>query len=166
MDGLRLMARRGGTARHFIDLGIPRICRALQAARERRGLNMTELAERARIDPWTVRKFEDPQRFGEPQLAAFCKLAGTLGLRLDGLFAVPATAVPIPPGTADPIGWILQQRGWTMHQLGEQAGLSHNTIPQVASGKARADLLTCEAIARAAGVSLDSLAAALLAGEK
>jgi len=80
---------------------------------------------------------------------------------------VPATAVPLPPGTVDPPGFNpgLQQRQWTMHQLGEQAGLSHNTIPQVAGGKARADLLTTEAIARAAGVSLDSLAAALLAGE-
>lgn len=155
------MPRRDGTNREYIDHGLPRICRRLDEARRRREWTKRDLGRHAGVDETTAAKFLDPLKFGEPQLASARVLVRALGLTLDGLFGLPAGSSRVPAGE-DPIAYILTARGWNAAQLGAEAGLSHGTIPAIVAGKQRPDLFTALAIARAAGVSLDSLAAAIL----
>jgi transcriptional regulator with XRE-family HTH domain len=155
------MPRHDGTNRQYLDLGLPQICRRLEEARARRGWTKRELGRTAGVDEKQAGKLLDPRTFGEPQLATMRAVVRALGLSLDGLFGLPATAAQVP-GREDPISYILIARGWTAAQLGAEAGLSHGTIPALIAGKARPDLFSAIAIARAGGVSLDSLAAALL----
>lgn len=155
------MPRHDGTGRQYLDLGLPAICRRLDEARRRREWSKRDLGRHAGVDETTAAKFLDPIKFGEPQLASARAIARALGLTLDGLFGLPATSARIPD-REDPIAWILAARGWTVAQLGAEAGLSHGTIPAVIAGKQRPDLFTALSVARAGGVSLDSLAGAIL----
>lgn len=154
------MPRHGGTNRQYIDLGLPAVCRKLDEARRRRGWTYRDLGRAARVAETQAAKLLDPTSFGEPQLPTLVGLAGALGLTLDDLFGLPAVSSKIPPA-ARPIDWIVAQRGWTRRQLAAEAGLTPQTISNIGAGRSR-DLLSAIAIARAAGVSLDSFAATLL----
>lgn len=152
------MPRHQGTARQYLDLGLPAVCRRLDAARQRRGWTKRDLGRAAGVDEKSAAKMLDPAIFAEPQLATANRVVRALGLTLDGVFGMPA-GDRIPPGE-DPIAHILAQRGWSMSQLGAEAGLTAAAISAMAAGKSRPDLLSAIAIARAGGVSLDSFAAA------
>jgi transcriptional regulator with XRE-family HTH domain len=156
------MPRHNGTDREYLDHGIPALCRRLEAAREKKDWTKRDLARAAGVAESQVAKLLDPQRFGEPQLGTMVKIARALGLTLDGLFGLPPRAEKIPPGE-DPIAYILVHRECNLAQLGTDAGLSHGTLPAIVAGKSRPDLFTALAIARAGGVSVDSLAAGLRA---
>ncbi|HEY1301437.1 MAG TPA: helix-turn-helix transcriptional regulator [Stellaceae bacterium] len=155
------MPRRDGAAQQYLDLAVPRVARALEAARRRKDWTKRDLGRAAGVSETQVAKLLDAKTFGEPQLATMVRVARALGLSLDGLFGIPADATPIPE-QEDPIAYILVRRQWTAHQLGAAAGLSHGTVPQIVAGKSRPDLFTACALARAGGVSLASLAAAFL----
>ncbi|MDE2138828.1 MAG: helix-turn-helix domain-containing protein [Gammaproteobacteria bacterium] len=153
-------SRPVGDAREYSGLDIPAICHLLDERRQRRQMTKRDLSRAAGVSEQQVAKLLDPARFGEPQLATALRVAQALGLTLDGLLGLPVGTAMVSPGE-DPIAHILAARGWTMQQLGREAGLSHGTVPAIVAGKSRPDLLTAHALARAGGVSLDSLARAL-----
>lgn len=155
------MPRHDGTARQYLDLGIPRLCRQLDQARQRKDWTKRDLARAAGVDEKQAAKLLEPRTFGEPQLRTMRNIVRALGLTLDGVVGLRADAAPIPD-REDPITHILAARGWSAAQLGAEAGLSHGTLPAIVAGKARPDFLTAYAIARAGGVSLTSLANAFL----
>lgn len=154
------MPRHGGTGRQYLDLGLPAVCRRLDAARRQRAWTYRDLGRAAGIDETQAAKLLAPLSFGEPQLPTVVGLARALGLTLDGLFGIPAASSKIPEGV-EAIGWIVARRGITRRQLAADAGLTPQTLSNIAAGRGR-DFLSAVAIARAGGVSLDSLAAALL----
>jgi transcriptional regulator with XRE-family HTH domain len=156
------MPRHAGTSRQRIEFGLPAVCRRLDAARERRGWSVHRLGHEAGIDEKAAGKLLRPETFGEPQLGTMTRIAQALGLTLDGLFGLPATNARIPPDAPEPIAWICRARGWSLSQLAREAGLTSAATSAMATGKNRPDLLSALAIARASGVSLDSLAAAAL----
>src|SRR5579875_1040063 len=99
------MPRKQGTGRQYIDLGLPGLCRRLDAARRRKDWTQRDLARAAGIDDHAAANLIDPRNFGEPRLPTMVAVCRALGLTLDGLFGLPATSARIPPG-AEPVGWI------------------------------------------------------------
>lgn len=157
------MPRKTGTNRQYIDLGLPAVCRKLGDALRRKEWTVREFGRHAGISEQTAAKLLDPQTIGEPRIGTLLPAARALGLTLDGLFGLPASSTRIPADTAAPIDWIVAQRNWSKQQLAAESGLTPATISNVAHGRSR-DFLSAIAIARAGGVSLDSLAALLLSG--
>ena len=155
------MPRHDGTAAQYLDLGLPRLCRQLDQARQRKGWTKRDLGRAAGVDEKQAAKLLDPRSFGEPQLRTMRNVVRALGLGLDGVTGLPAGCAPIP-AREDPIAYILAARGWTAAQLAAEAALSHGTLPQIIAGKTLPDFFTAYAIARAGGVSLASLAGAFL----
>lgn len=155
-----VMPRRSGTNRQYLDLGLPAVCRRLEVARQRKGWTKRDMARAAGVDEKAASKLLDPATFAEPQLRTAAGVVRALGLTLDGLFGLPANSARIPPGE-DALAWLLAERGWSMSQLAIEAGLTPAAVAAMLAGKNRPDLLSAIAIARAGGVSLDSLAAAL-----
>ena len=155
------MPRQAGTRREYIDLSLPSVCRKLSDALGRKGWTQRDLGRMAGVEEKAAGKLLDPRTFGEPQLATVAAVTKALGLSLDGLFGLPASNSKIPRDEEEPIAWIVAKRGITRRQLGADAGLSPQTISNIA-GRKSCDFFSAIAIARAAGVSLDSLTAALL----
>src|SRR5579884_2420056 len=135
------MPRHSGTGRQYLDLGLPAVCRRLEQARQRKGWTKRDLGKAAGVDEKQAGKMLDPATFGEPQLRTAAAVVRALGLTLDGLFGMPAGNARIPPGE-DPLAYILAERGWSLSQLGTEAGLTPAAISAMAVGKNRPDLLS------------------------
>ena len=123
-----------------------------------RYLGSIEIAEICGISSRTVSNILNGKNEPSPETAI--KLAKGLGIRLKELIPEKASQIEKledAKTTGEKIGWLLEEKGWTIRKLSEETGLTQQTIKNILSGKNEPRIRTLNEIAFALGTTTEQL---------